>query len=240
MLCKMEKELPVYISQCDNTSQLSIPSIFSLFGDLASEHAPTLGLGADVLAKRNLFWVAVRTKIKINSRPRMTENILASTWPEAPGRVRCVRYYTLSKDDISLVEGKTEWAIVDIDSGRPHKLSEIYPDGLEHLNDVVCDEPFTKISEDFSSCELLGKYTVRSTDIDIGQHMNNAKYIHAIFGLFSCSELEDMKITDVEINFRTPCFENDELSIHYRKDGNALEIGILRTDGKVASTIRIA
>ncbi|MBQ8004580.1 MAG: hypothetical protein IJ299_05775, partial [Oscillospiraceae bacterium] len=97
-----------------------------------------------------------------------------------------------------------------------------------------------KIPEDFSGCDLLGKYTVRSTDIDLGQHMNNAKYINALFGLFSCEELKRMNITDVEINFRTPCFEGDELSIYSRKNESALEIGMLRPDGKVAATVRIA
>ena len=241
MSCKLERNMKIFVSQCDNRSALSVPSIFSLFGDLASEHAPMIGLGSDVLAKKDLFWVAVRTKIKINRLPLMNDDVLAESWPEAPGRVRCIRYYSLSDNSGSLIEGKTEWAIINIESGRPQKLSEVYPEGIVHLEDTVCEDDFHKISDKFEGAELLGKYTVRSTDIDIGQHMNNARYIHALFGLFSTAELEKMNITDVEINFRSQSYEGDELSFYTRiADDGATEIGALRPDGTVAVTIRLA
>ena len=241
MPCKLEKNLKVLVSQCDNRANFSVPAAFSLFGDLASEHAPMIDLGSDVLAEKGLFWVAVRTKIKINRLPKMNDEIVAESWPEAPGKVRCIRYYSLSDSNGLLIEGKTEWAIINIESGRPQKLSEVYPAGMEHLEDTVCNEDFHKLSDKFEEAELLGKYVVRSTDIDIGQHMNNAKYIHALFGLFKTEELENMNVTDVEINFRAQSYEGDELSFFKRtaEDG-AMEIGALRPDGTVAVTIRIA
>lgn len=240
MLCKLEKNSKILVSQSDNRGRFSIPSVFSLFGDLASEHAPIIGLGSDVLAEKGLFWVAVRTKIKINRLPLMNDNVLAESWPEAPGRVRCVRYYSLSDFGGSLIEGKTEWAIINIESGRPQKLSEVYPGGMTHLEDTVCEGDFHKISDNFEGSELIGKYTVRSTDIDIGQHMNNARYIHALFGLFSTSELEKTSISDIEINFRSQSYEGEELSFHARTaDDGAQEIGIIRPDGTVAATVRI-
>ena len=241
MPCKLEKSLKTLVSQCDNHGKISIPNVFSLFGDLASEHAPMIGLGSDVLAEKGLFWIAVRTKIKVRRLPLMNSDFLAESWPEAPGRVRCNRYYSLSDADGSLVEGKTEWAIINLESGRPQKLSEVYPEELIHLEDTVCDEDFHKLSDKFEDAALLGKYTVRSTDIDIGQHMNNAKYIHALFGLFSTSELDEMDITDVEINFRSQAYEGDELSFYIRNsEDGAREIGAIRPDGTVAATIRIA
>ncbi len=240
MPCQMKKNLNVLISQCDSTSKMSMPSIFTLFGDLASEHAPQIGLGSDTLAEKGLFWVAVRTKIKVHRRPEMSESFLASTWPEAPGRVRCVRYYTLTDADLNLIaEGKSEWAIVDLATGRPHKLSEIYPEEMQHLADTVCDEPFGKISESIDDAENFASYTVCSTDIDIGQHMNNAAYIRAVFGAFTCAELEVMNISDIEINFKAQCYEGDELAFYKRKCGDAVEIVILRPDGKCAATVRL-
>ena len=240
MSCKMQKDLSVFISQCDSTSKMSIPSIFSLFGDLASEHAPQIGLGFSTLAEKGLFWIAVRTKIKVHRRPEMTESFLANTWPEAPGRVRCVRYYTLTDINLNLIaEGKSEWAIVDLSTGRPHKLSEIYPEEMQHLTDTACDEPFNKIAESTDDAEKFSVYTVRSTDIDIGKHMNNAAYIRAVFGAFTCAELEAMDISDVEINFKAQCYEGDELAFYKRKCGDALEVIVLRPDGKCAATVML-
>ncbi len=240
MPCKLQKDLNVFISQCDSTAKMSIPSIFTLFGDLASEHAPQIGLGFDTLAEKGLFWVAVRTKIKVHRRPKMAEGFRALTWPEAPGRVRCVRYYTLTDTNLNIiVEGKSEWAIVDLTTGRPLKLSEIYPEEMQHLTNTACDESFNKITENTDDTEHFASYTVRSTDIDIGNHMNNAAYIRAVFGAFTCEQLEAMNISDVEINFKAQCYEGDELAFYKRNCGKDIEIIVLRPDGKCAATVRL-
>ena len=235
MDAKFEKSLKVLTSMCDNTKCLSIPYTFSLFMDLAAEHGTDIGVGADDLAKKGLFWLTAKTKIIFHSRPEMMETITAATWPEAPGRLRCNRYYALSSGTSLIAEGKTEWALINIESGRLEKTIGIYPPELEHIEDKVCDLPFRKISEDFENCSEIAKYAVRSTDIDLGQHMNNAVYANILFGAFSCKEIADLAPTEVEIIFRSPCFEGETLSIRRRDAENGLEIGMIKKDGKAAA-----
>ncbi len=235
----MTKHFKVPTSMCDRIGKLSIHGIFTIFMDLACEHAPLIDLGADKLAKKDLFWVAARTKVKIHSRPEMLKEIEAVTWPEEPGRIRCNRYYTVSKNGNILVEGKTEWAIINLSTGKPTKLSEVYPDNLEHCEETVCNSPFARINDDFTDCEKIGKYKVCSNDIDIGQHMNNVAYIKALFSMFSCKELEEMNITDIDIAFRLQCYEGDTLTICKRNAENATEFGFINKDGKTAAAVRL-
>lgn len=232
---KLEKDMLVLTSVCDDTARLSVPSIFSLFMDLATLHAGELGCDGETLAKRGLFWIVARTKINIISRPSMMTSITAATWPEEAGRARCTRYYSLSADTLA-VEGKSEWAVASIESGRPQRLEGVYPDGMNFCTDKVCDEPFLKCLADFSDVEPFAYYTVRSTDIDLAHHMNNVAYVRAIFGAFSCEEIEKMNIKSVEIAYRVPCYEGDELSFCKAETENGLEIGILRADKTVAAT----
>lgn len=239
MPCKMESKEKVLISMCDNTANLSIPAIFSLFMDLACEHGSKIGLGSDDLAKKDLIWLTVKTKIEITRRPEMMSEITAETWPEKPGSIRCNRYYRLSDENGVLVTGKSEWAMLNIKTGRLSKISEAYPTSLDHCPDTVCDEAFSAVSKDFEGCEILGNYNVRSTDIDLAQHMNNAAYIKMIFGAFSCEELAEMNITGVEIAFRSPCFENDTLTLKHRKAEDSTEIAVFRPDGTLAATVRL-
>ena len=169
----------------------------------------------------------------------MLTDATACTWPEAPGRIRTNRYYTLSDQSGILAEGKTEWAIIDIKTGRPVKLSEVYPENMVHLEEKVCDLPFARIKDDFENCDSLGTYTVRSTDIDIGQHMNNVAYIRALFGAFSCKELESLNFTDIDISFKNQCYEGETLSLLKRKIENGLEIGFIKQDGTIAATVSL-
>ena len=236
---KLQRKIKIQTSMCDNLSRLSIPNLFTLFMDLACEHAPMLDMGADKLAKKGLFWVAAKTKVKIHRLPEMLSEVKAETWPEVPGRIRTNRYYSLSDDGGVLAEGKTEWAIINLAVGKPTKLSEVYPENIEHCEDKVCDLPFARVNDDFTDCKEIGKYKVCSNDIDIGQHMNNVAYIRALFSMFSCKELEEMNITDIDIAFRLQCYEGDTLTTCKRNTGNAPEFGFINKDGKAAATVRI-
>ena len=238
---KMEKTVAVPISLCDHTASLSIPSIFSLFMDLAAEHAEELDIGAADMSRKGLFWLTVRTKVQVFEKPGLMRQVSAATWPAPASGVRCHRYYSICDGSKMLACGKTEWAVMDVSTGKLCKTSEVYPEGLEFLSDTVCDEPFTKTKEDFSDGTAIGTYTVRSIDIDLGKHMNNAAYIKILFGAFSCAQLDEMNIKDVEVAFRTPCFEGDTLTICRRNVENGIEVGIFRPESvKPAFVARIS
>ncbi|MBQ9846097.1 MAG: hypothetical protein IJO54_08480 [Oscillospiraceae bacterium] len=235
---RLDKNMKVQLSMCDNTSKMGVLGLFYLIMDLATEHGDAIDLGMDKLAEKGLFWVASKTKIRLHRMPHMLENITASTWPETPGRIRCNRFYSVKKGDEMLAEGKTEWAIVEKNTGKPHRLADVYPEGMEYCTEIVCDEPFAKLSTDFEGCEKIADYTVSSTDIDVSQHMNNVAYIRASLSAFSVKEIEVMNITDIEAVYRIQCFEGEKLTICARKEGNAVDMGIIKEDGKTAAVIR--
>lgn len=238
MECKMQKEYIIPISDCDNTGKLSIPGIFSIFMDMASEHGDLMGLGFDVLGAKDLFWLTVRTKIQIHNRPGMLKKVVLETWPAVPGRVRCDRYYTIMNGNDIAAEGKTEWAIINMSTNRLAKLSEVYPPDFEYVNKCVCDGAFMRVKEDFAGCEEIGQYVIRSTDIDVGQHMNNAAYIRAVFGVFSCEQRAKMNIKEVEAAFKSQCYEGDVLSIRRRETEDGFEIGVVRSGDEAAVVMR--
>lgn len=237
----LTQEHTVHVSLCDHTARLSRGALFSLFMDIATEHAEALGIGLGMLRQRDLFWMTVRTRIRIRRRPAMLETVRLTTWPETPGRLRCNRDYVLSAGDEILAEGKTEWAIVDTATGRPHAPADVYPPELREAVTPrpVWDGPFARISEDFSGAEILGDYTVRSTDVDLGGHMNNAAYPRMIFGFFSAARMEELDWTDMEICYRAPCYEGERLKLLLREGEDGLDIGVFRPDGRTAALSRL-
>ncbi len=239
MECKMTKPIDIRASMCDHNGCLSAPAVFALFMDLASEHGSAIQLGMHELSAKGLFWLTVKTRIRFHRAPSMLDTVTADTWPEKPGRIRCNRYYVLRDGDEVLAEGKTEWAIIDMASGKLQKLSEVYPGDLNHLPDVVCPGAYARIPENFSDCPEIGTYTVRSTDIDLGQHMNNSAYVRVMFGAFSCAQTDAMHLQEAEVSFRSPCFEGDTLSIRTRPADNGMDVGMVRADGTTAIAARL-
>lgn len=233
------KEYTIPVSGCDNSGKLSIPAVFDLFMDLATEHAALLNIGMDTLSKKGCFWVAAKTRIEFDVRPRMLQTVTASSWPEKPGNIRYNRYYTVKDGEDVIIKGKTEWTILDMQTMKPKKSSEVYPQDIVHPEGVVCEEPFSRISTDFSDSEEMLSYTVTSRDIDVSQHMNNVAYIRAVLSSFTCKEIEDMSIRQVEVAYRLQCYEGEKLSVRRRNTEDGIEIGIIKEDGKTATTMKL-
>ena len=234
-----EKEFIVAPSMSDGAGLLGIQGVFSAFMDVAMEHAMKLGIGLDYTMPRGLFWITVRTKIKFVRRPRLSEILRLTTWPEAPSKLRCIRYYSLSDENGIAVEGKTEWAIINMQTGRPQVLEDVYPDGMEFHQDTVCDAPFMRISDDFSKDKELPCFVVGSSDIDMGRHMNNVMYVRHALNCFSCQELCDMNLTEFEVCYRSSCFEGEKITPRLRKTENGFEMGLIKEDGKCAVLIHM-
>ena len=68
--------------------------------------------------------------------------------------------------------------------------------------------------------------------------MNNAAYVRAIAGAFSSKDWSDLRIREMEVAFRSPCFEGETLEIHRRHADGGTEIRLSR-EGKTIALARI-
>lgn len=234
---RLDKDIYISPSLCDHSGRLGIPNTFSLFMDLAAEHAEALGIGQTYMGQRGLFWVAAKTRVRFFSRPEMMSRVTASTWSDVIERIRSYRYYTVTNGDRLIAEGKTEWTIIDTSSGKIARFDDDMRSAVHAPEKTACSGDFLRVKDNFSDDEQFGIYTVRSADIDMGSHMNNAAYIRALIGAFSTAELDSMNISELEICYRTPCYEGEELIFKRRKTESGYEIGMIKPNGKAAALI---
>ena len=225
-------DIRIMPSQTDFVNRLGYYETFRMFMDLANSHAEKLGIDQFTLMNRNLFWLTVKTRIRFYRRPLMSDTVEGQTWPLKPGSLRTDRCYRLCDSQGPLAEGRTEWAIMDLSKGRLANLTEIFPQDLVFNEESFPIEDFPRIVPADGSYEIKGTYMVTSSDIDMGQHMNNAAYVRALIGMFSVQELKDMDIKEITVVFKTSAHEGDVLSMPFRRTGNTMETGLYFQDGK--------
>ncbi len=228
------KETTVTLSQCGEDGCMRISAALDHFMDIASQHSESYGLGADELIGRGLFWLTLHTKAVFRRRPRSGETIRITTWPTQPSGRHCMRYYTIEAGGELLVEGKTRWALMDTGTGRLRKVEEGYPEGIEWRADTVCGGDFRDIGRHFEDAEPLKDFVVLSGDIDIGHHMNNVAYARSLFNCFSSVELKEMNVSQIELSYRSSCYEGETLRWRCRKADGGLEMAALKDDGSAA------
>ena len=238
MNSEFSKEILIVPSMCDSTGKLGIPDTAALFMDIAAEHSNILGIGQKVLSAQGGFWLTVKTMLRFCRRPEFGESVRLTTWPEIPDRRKCLRDYEITANGETLCCGKTEWAILDMSSGRLRHVDSVYPADLELTDRCSMSEDFTRFENDPAEGELLGRYLVRSTDIDLGGHMNNVAYLRAFASLFSSSDWNSADIRFMEIWYRAQCFEGEELSVYHRKNDDFTEVSFIKPDGNCALELR--
>ena len=125
------------------------------------------------------------------------------------------------------------WAALKRENFKPAHMADFYPDSDFSIAPPD-DEPFTRMSKKFDDAELLGEYRIRSIDIDRGGHMNNVNYVRAMLGCFSCAELAEMDIRELDMQFLLQCYEGETIRFVKRPSENALmEVGALNKEGQV-------
>ena len=232
-------QLTVTPSVCDESGRLSIAHCFGLFMDAAAQHAAELSVGIDEMTRRGLFWLTVRTKVHFLRRPQMLERVTIRTRPIQPEKVRSIREYRLICGEELLAEGKTEWTVVEMPAGKIHPMQDVFPQAIEMAASPAYAEPFCRIDPPFSEAERFGTYTVRSNDIDVGGHMNNVAYLHALFGMLSTAERKTLPQGTVEIAFRAPCFEGETLACFRREADTGAEFAMIKPGGTVGVLVKV-
>lgn len=205
--------LEIRFSQCDHSGRLGAEQAFLLCMDLAGIHAARLGCGVGQLAERGLHWVAVKTLLRLRRAPALGELCTASTWPEAPGRVRNCRNYLLRAGDETLLAARTEWAVLD-GTGRLQPVRPLYDPDMCFETARALEQPFHRFAGAFPDAPGA-EYRVRSTDIDLAGHMNNAAYVRMLLGLYATAELDALR--ELEFHYRASSREGETLRLFRRE-----------------------
>ncbi len=218
--CSYTEAIRALPSMCDETSRISIPGFLDMFQDIAGYHAKTIGIGALELEEKGLFWIVSKVRLKINSRP-LVQEMLEETTGEQIAYVRSI------------------WALLKRENFRPALMEGIYPDS-DYALAPPDDKPFTRISKKFDDAELIGEYKIRSVDIDRGGHFNNGNYVRAMLGCFTCAQIAEMNITELDLQYHLQCYEGEMISFLKRPSEDWLmEIGAINEEGKVCFTAAI-
>ena len=231
-----ERKQIIAPSMCDASGRIALSAAFALFQDVASEHAEELGVGFQDMARRGAFWLTVRTRVHFYRRPALMQAVDVRTWPAAPGSTRCDRFYRMSAQGQTLIEGRTEWCVYDLAAKAVRPLAEAgFREGLVYSDEKALDAPYARFRHDFTDGDRVAGDAVRPSDVDVGRHMNNVAYLRLLADSFSVEEMERMRVEELEILFCMPCFEGEELDVLRRRTDDGYEFGVRRPDGRYAA-----
>lgn len=162
-------ERTVRLGDVDTDGELRLDSMARYLQDVATDDAIDAGLD------NAMGWLVRRTMIRVDRPARLNERVALTTYCTGSGRSWAERRTTIRGRDRSAahIEGVSLWVQIDLDSGRPSRLSEefhaIYGEAAGGRL-VSSKLSLARPSSDAASEE----WKFRSTDLDPFGHVNNA------------------------------------------------------------------
>ena len=202
------KKIIIGSSEVDASLRLKLSSLFKLTQDISVEEVEHLGLGK-ICRERGYLWIITRLELQINRLPNYLEEVTLETYPGKNRSYIYPRHYLfLDKNGEVLVKMIALWFIIDSTNRKPVVLDEMtFPLYHESRLDELAYPKRIEANEG----AILEERRVRSTDLDLNQHMNNTRYIDMVLDLFSNAELKKKNFKRVVVNYSTELYENDLL-----------------------------
>lgn len=233
------EDFTIRASEVDTSGKITCASIFSLFQEVAGNHALILNFDITDLHKKGLTWVLHRMDIKMSRFPKWRESITVETWPAAGDALRAYRNYRII-DANGKILGLclSYWMMINMETRRPTRMTEdILNTRLsdrEHVLPVRSDK-IPKFEEPSSQKKIL----VRRSDLDMNQHVNNARYLEWMQEPLNLGQISRIKKVDIvfmkesvygdSIISKTRILEHDA-TLHQLENQNNEIIALARFD----------
>lgn len=210
-----EKKYVVQVSETDFRQRLKLSSLFIYLQDMATEHANIIGVGRDILQKKyGVVWVLTRARVDIIRYPGYKEEISIETWPDQPGKVEFNRNFLVyDKDRNIIMRALTQWVIIDFKSRRLRRSSTLEEKFPQTERESAIDCNFKRIKAK-GELALNYKKTVGYSDIDINEHLNNARYVDYIMDCFTVDNHKKHFVKSIDVNYLNEALPGETIALY--------------------------
>lgn len=207
----------IHSYQVDLCGNLTIPVLCQFMQESAWKHAENLQVGFSHLGQKNIAWVLLRQRIKMEMLPKWGDTIQITTWPAGKDRLFYYRDFKITNVQNELIgRATTVWLVIDILQRRPQRLNFEFEKIFEQY-DQAFPERLDKLNT-FESGEFSNLFQVGYRDLDVNEHVNNVRYLEWILESFPFDFYKDHFLNEVEINYFNEARYHDNVKCFLNKN----------------------
>ena len=223
----------VRYSEANADSKLTYHALLNYLQDASTLHSEELGeCGAD-LRKQNMAWILSFWQICIGEIPKLSEDIVVSTWPYSTKGLFGLRNFCIEDaNGKCMVKANSIWVLVNAETGKPIRIpddvSAHYPDEPK-LEMDYCDRKIA-IPQEYEEKEpiFVPKYF-----IDTNQHMNNAKYVMIAEEYLP----KGFQVREIRVEYKNAAMLGDKMIPRVTLTEKEATIVLVNKNGSVYATV---
>lgn len=187
--------------ETDAHNRLKVSSVFNFMQVAAGLNANELGFGYDHLTPKGYFWVLSRVILEWKGNVSFDEEIIVETWPKGVEKLFALRDFKFYDEPGACIgNATTAWLLMDSHKGRPMLLNKNMFNLPYASIPAAIDEVPGKITE-LTDTKLLYERKAVYSDIDVNQHVNNARYIEYIFDAIPMHKISPFRSCSIQVNY---------------------------------------
>lgn len=237
------KRIPSF--DVDMSSTLKPASFLNYAQEAANIHADYLGVGYDSMHVTRKAWVLSKIHVVFHKLPKWREHVNMQSWHKGANGYQYFRDFVMfdAEGKEKLVSATTSWLVIDIDTRRLSKYSELAEDeGRCIKEDVIAEAPQKVIMPRDVEAVNVMSHQVNYSDLDMVGHVNNVKYTEWAMNVIELEVTKNRHLKDLIVNFNSEVKEGDvvELFRYCEAVGDDLVYYIEgRVNGKNSFTARL-
>ena len=219
-------------------AKMSPADIMGLFQKAVTEHTFKLQLDFESIRKKyGAKWFIVSARLEIIKAPVIDDVVTVSTWPLKASALKFPRAFVMKdKDGGILANAMTDWCIANCETDEIMKASLLqFP-----FSDFISENPTEQRCKIpvCDSGELCYERKILLSDLDLNRHVNNVSYLRIAFDCFTMSEMENMQIKSVDMQYKKQTYEGDTISLYKLKTDTGYIIDA-KKDGEIVFRAKI-
>ncbi len=233
-MATFDSEFEIGFREIDRNYRITNKGFLRFLVDIAGMHSDKVGYGLKNIEDTNLTWVLLNWKVRIFSRPKYGEIILAKTWARDTTKVctfRDFEFYNSSHELIAIASSK--WALIDAKSMSLLKISpELIAEYEPETKKVFKEEPELNKITPPTSYSSVSSYVVQRRDIDFNHHMHNTTYLDIAYEVLPEEVYKNAIINNIEIMYKKEAKLGETIKCFYTKLENSHYIVMKSDDEK--------
>lgn len=219
----MEKKIKLGYSQTDYKGYWRLSDISTQFTEIATSHAISFG-GWNPEYQNQYGWIISKLRFKIHRIVKIDEEVTLRTWVTEGTHVVYPRHLEVYDASGNLVlEATSNWSLLDLVRRRitmPKRVGLTFPDNLPKKGNIEIETDFM----DDEGFEFVEDRKVRFSDIDVNNHLNNARYMDWVCDILGYEAFQEGYICDFSIQYKKETAPNGVLRLEKKMDGDSFKI----------------
>lgn len=203
----------VHSYHSDRFGKLRVSVIANFLQESAWLHSNACGIGYKDLLAIGKLWILSGLKIRIEDYPSWGDELTLNTWGndyEDPFAYR--DFELIDAAGKQVICGSTSWLLINATNHRPNRITPEYRKiparGVGSGSGRADRLPTMKENGNMKT------RIVNNADIDIYQHVNNARYVEYCTDLFPSELFEKAEPEEITVNYLSESLPGNEISFN--------------------------